>query len=46
MLVAQRHPVNRNQPRSTPLAQLVDLLRLLGKLATQARLYNFFATIS
>lgn len=42
MLVAQRHPVNRDQPRSTPLAQLVDLLRPLGKLATQARLYKIF----
>lgn len=46
MLVTQRHPVNRNQPRGAPLTQLVDLLRPLGKLATQARLYNFLATIS
>jgi hypothetical protein len=46
MLITDSSPVYRDQPRSSSLAQIVDLLRPLGKLATKARLYNFFATIS
>src|SRR5208282_1927945 len=46
MLIWESRPVYRNQPRHAPLAQLVDLFGPLGKLATQARLYNFFWTIS
>src|SRR6185437_10427409 len=46
MLVPQSRPVNRNQPRRVPLAQIVGLLRPLRQLATHARLQSFFATIS
>ena len=46
MLIAQSHPINWDQPRCMPLAQLVDLLGPLRQLATSTRPYNFFATIS
>jgi hypothetical protein len=46
MFVTKSHSWNRNQPRSMTLAQLVDLLGPLGKLAPRTRLHNFFATIS
>jgi hypothetical protein len=46
VVVAQRHPIDRNQLRHAPLAHLVDLLRPLSQLATRTRPYSFFRTIS
>ena len=44
--ITQSHPLYWNQPRRTPLAQLVDLLGPLRQLAPRPRPYSFFATIS
>ena len=38
--------MDRQQPRRTPLADLVGFFHPLSQFAATPRLYNFFATIS
>ena len=46
MLVTLRCPMHRNQPRDTPLTELMGLLRPLRQLAARPGPQSFFATIS
>ena len=46
ILIPQRCPVHRNQPRSTPLTELVNLLDPLRQFTTRPGPQSLFATIS